>query len=77
MNTKDFKVVLWDVSENNIDELPLEFVIQRVLSYGALALIIESIKKNGIDMVKKVFLEMKPSAISAKKYEYLKKYLLV
>ena len=73
----DFKAVLWDINTDNIAVLPPEFVIQRVLSYGTIGLIIASIKENGIDTVKKVFSRMKPSAIPARKYIYLKKYLLI
>ncbi|MHB8860675.1 MAG: hypothetical protein ACYC48_02980 [Minisyncoccota bacterium] len=67
---------MWDIDEKQIDALPVDFVVQRVLSYGTLGLIIEAIKKNGLDVVQSIFLKMKPSAISTKKYHYLKNYLL-
>ena len=76
MSEQDYKAVLWDINEQNLSTLPTGFVIQRVLSYGTLGLIIDAIKKNGFDAVQKVFSEMNPSAISAKKYNYLKNYLL-
>lgn len=77
MNKGDFRVVLWDIDGNEVGALPPDFVIQRVLSYGVLSLIIESIKEKGLDAVRAVFLKMKPSAIPKKKYNYLKNYLLV
>lgn len=76
MSEQDYKTVLWDIGEHNISDLPLSFVIQRVLSYGPLWLIVDTIKKNGLATVKKVFSEMKPSAVPAKKFNYLKNYLL-
>lgn len=76
MSGREYKMVLWDIAEDRIDTLPTNFLIQRALSYGTLGLIVNAIKTNGLAVVKKIFLEMKPSAISAKKYAYLKKYLL-
>ncbi len=76
MDKKDFRTVLWDINENKIEALPSDFIIRRALSYGTLELIIDIIKKDGLATVKRVFLEMRSSAISAKKYEYLRKYLL-
>lgn len=76
MSEQDYRTVLWDIDEGSIGTLPVDFVIQRVLSYGAIGLILAAVKKNGLATVKDVFLKMKPSAISAKKYAYLKNYLL-
>ena len=69
--------VLWDIDKNKVDTLSKEFVTQRVLSYGSISLIISLIKEYGIDFVQEVFLKMKPTAISKKKYNYFKNYLFV
>ena len=76
MNKKDFKKVLWDINEKDIDGLPTNFIVQRVLSYGGLFLIIKIIRVYGIDTVKYIFATMKPSGIPEKKYFYLKNFLL-
>ncbi len=75
MNTSELQTVLWDIERNKVDSLPLDFVIQRVLSYGTLQLIIASIEEHGAESVKKIFFEMKPTSISEKKYQYLKNHL--
>lgn len=69
--------VLWDIDKNKVDTLSKEFVVQRVLSYGSISLIIGLIKEYGVDFVQGVFLKMKPTAISKKKYNYFKNYLFV
>ena len=76
MNTPSVRTVLWDIKPDKAEQLPESFVIQRVLSYGSILLVVETMKKYGIDAVKRVFNAMKPTAISARKYNYIKKYLL-
>jgi len=76
MNKRAFRAVLWDIDADKIDTLPVDFVLQRVLTYGTIGLILLSIKESGFDAVKKAFGAMKTSSLSAKKYIYLKNYLL-
>ena len=77
MNTTSVRTVLWDISPDKIDTLPASFVIQRALSYGSIFLIVEMIKKNGIDVVRTVFDSMKPTAMSRRRYNYISSYLLL
>lgn len=76
MKDSAYEAVLWDIDTEKIGTLPADFVIQRALSYGTLALIVKAIKDNGREAVCDIFEHMKPSSISAKKYHYLKNYLL-
>jgi len=76
MERQNYKTVLWDIDAGKIDTVPEDFVLQRVLSYGPLGLIGAAIKENGRTTVQNVFAKMKPTAISSKKYNYLKNYLL-
>ena len=68
--------VLWDVAEDAKSSLPRDFVVRRVLTYGTLELIVQAIKDHGISYVHDVFLLLKPTAFSKKRYLYLKNYLL-
>lgn len=77
MINQDLKTVLWDIDKERISTLPAKFVIERVLSYGGIFLIIKSINEYGKDGVKQVFEAMKPTSISARKYFYLKNFLLL
>lgn len=76
MEEQTYKAVLWDIKEGEEGALPRDFVIRRTLSYGTLGLIVRAIKEDGLNSVREVFLKMKPTAMSAKKYHYLKNYLL-
>lgn len=76
MNKQDFQTVLWDINKENVDSLPTEFVIQRVLSYGGIFLIVKTMREYGAEAVKRVFTTMKPTSITEKKYQYLKNFLL-
>jgi len=69
--------VLWDIDKKEIDSLSKEFVIQRVLSYGSILLVVDAIKEYESDFVRDIFLKMKPTSISERKYNYLKNYLFV
>lgn len=77
MNKQDLQAVLWDINEKNVGDLPVDFVIQRVLSYGGIFLIVKAMREYGADAVQRVFAAMKPTSISEKKYFYLKNFLLV
>lgn len=76
MTNQDLKTVLWDIENESIDALPADFIIQRVLSYGGIFLIIKMMREYGKNTVKQVFETMKPTSISARKYFYLKNFLL-
>ncbi|MBI3634452.1 MAG: hypothetical protein HY228_02425 [Candidatus Yonathbacteria bacterium] len=77
MNKQDFQAVLWDINKENVEDLPIDFIIQRVLSYGGIFLIVKTMQEYGALAVKQVFASMKPTSISGKKYFYLKNFLLV
>lgn len=72
----DIYSVLWDIKKENVEKLPRNFIVGRVLTYGTVGLIIETIHKYGISAVHEVFSTLKSTAISKKKYLYLKNYLL-
>lgn len=76
MSKQDLKTVLWDIDQERIGTLPADFIIQRVLSYGGIFLIIKSMREYGENTVKQVFEAMKPTSIPARKYFYLKNFLL-
>jgi hypothetical protein len=76
MKHAEYAPVLWDIDAEKAETLSPDFIVRRVLSYGTLGLIVHTMQTFGRDMVKRVFFDMKPSAISAKKYAYLKTYLL-
>ncbi|MDO8604152.1 MAG: hypothetical protein Q7K40_01965 [bacterium] len=76
MDKQELKKVLWDIDKEKIDTLPTRFVIERVLSYGGIFLIIKSMRAYGENTVKQVFETMKPTSIPARKYFYLKNFLL-
>ncbi|HCM53768.1 MAG TPA: hypothetical protein DIS59_02350 [Candidatus Magasanikbacteria bacterium] len=67
--------VLWDVAEEAKSLLPRDFVVRRVLTYGTIGLIIQTIRDYGISYVQGVFIQLKPTSFSKKKYLYLKNYL--
>ncbi len=67
--------VLWDVREAEIPSLPRDFVIQRVLTYGTIGFIIEVMGTYGAEVVRDVFLSLKPTTFPHKKYLYLRNYL--
>lgn len=77
MPNQEIKTVLWDIENESIDTLPTDFIIQRVLSYGGIFLIIKSMREYGKNTVKQVFETMKPGSFSARKYFYLKNFLLL
>ena len=72
----DISSVLWDISKEKQPTLSSDFVVKRVLAYGTIALIIQTIKKYGLSSVQSSFNSLKPTAISKKKYLYLKNYLV-
>ncbi len=72
----DTSSVLWDIAKEKHDMLSPDFVTKRVLAYGTISLIIETIKKYGLPSVRSSFDTLKPTAISKRKYLYLKNYLL-
>lgn len=76
MNTSDYTYtsVLWDIEPREVGSLPREFVLRRVLSYGSLRLILDAVKANGFEAVKRVFSGMKQTAFPARKFYYLQKY---
>ena len=76
MKSPDIQKVLWDIAPEKIGLLPHIFVIQRALSYGSISLIISMMKQYGMSEVRAGFLAMKPTALSRRKYTYIKKYLL-
>jgi len=76
MNEQDIQKVLWDIGKENFATLPSNFIIQRILSYGGLFLMVRAMREYGSATVKQVFEEMKPTSISARKYYYLKHFLL-
>ncbi|MEK7568555.1 MAG: hypothetical protein AAB497_00380 [Patescibacteria group bacterium] len=76
MNKQDLQKVLWDISVESIDTLSTDFVIQRILSYGGLILLVKAIREYGNAKVTQVFETMKPTSIPARKYHYLKNFLL-
>ena len=76
MNKQELRNVLWDIDGEKIKTLPVDFVVQRVLSYGGIFLIIKSMREYGKNTVKRVFESMKPTSISSRKYFYLKNFLL-
>lgn len=71
------QTVLWDIDATKVDSLSKEFVTKRVLSYGTIGLIVMITKEHGFIFVKSIFLSMKPTSISERKYEYLKNYFFV
>ncbi len=77
MNNHYKQTVLWDIDKSKIDNLSSEFVTQRVLSYGSINLIIDLTKEYSFDFVKNIFLKMKPTSISKRKYQYLKNYFFL
>ncbi len=72
----DISRVLWDIQKEKQGDLPQDFVIKRILAYGTITLIIETIKKFGISSVRNSFNSLKSTAIPKKKYLYLKNYLI-
>lgn len=74
---QDIQTILWDIPADKIHALPQEFVIQRALTYGGVRLIVQLIKQYGLPTVSEVLQQMKPTAMPKKKYDYLKRYLLV
>ncbi|HBB44429.1 MAG: hypothetical protein UW27_C0002G0031 [Parcubacteria group bacterium GW2011_GWA1_44_13] len=77
MNKQDLQKVLWDINEESISALPADFIIQRILSYGGLFLAVKAIHEYGNLAVKQVFETMKPTSIPARKYYYIKNFLLI
>ena len=76
MNEQELKKVLWDVEKESIDTLPTDFLIRRILSHGGLLLLVKAIREYGNAKVVQVFETMKPTSIPARKYHYLKNFLL-
>lgn len=77
MVNQNLKTVLWDIDKKRVSTLPAKFIIERVLSYGGIFLIMKLMHEYGKDTVRQVFETMKPTSISARKYSYLKDYLLL
>jgi hypothetical protein len=75
MKSPDVRTVLWDIQAEKVAMLPDVFVMRRVLSYGGIFLISWLIRKYDRATVKHVFEGMKTTAISKRKYHYLKTYL--
>lgn len=71
------QMVLWDIDKSKIDTLSRDFVVGRILSYGTIGMVIAIIKEEGFDFVREVFLKMKPTAITKRKYNYFKNYLFI
>lgn len=76
MNEQDFQKVLWDIDKKNRASLPVSFIIQRTLSYGGVSLLFKVIRMYGVNVVKQVFIAMKPTSIPFQKYNYIKNFLL-
>ncbi|HEX8946782.1 MAG TPA: hypothetical protein VF829_01020, partial [Candidatus Paceibacterota bacterium] len=77
MNVHEYAPVLWDIAEGDRASLPDEFVLRRVLAYGTIGLILSAMRSYGADAVQRVFAGMRPTAMHARRYHYLQKYLLV
>lgn len=77
MSNQDLKTVLWDIDQERWSTLHANFIIERVLSYGGIFLIIKLMREYGKNTVKQVFETMKPTSITARKYSYLKNFLLL
>lgn len=75
MNKQNIQSVLWDISPDNVDKLPVQFVIRRALSYGGIFLIGNVMHTYGAKRVKKEFEQMLPTSMSERKYFYLKNFL--
>ena len=75
MESQNIQAVLWDISEDNIKTLPIEFLLRRAFSYGSIPLMLSLRKKHGKDMFKKVFANMKKTSMSARRHLYIKEYL--
>jgi hypothetical protein len=72
----DITSVLWDFKKEKIPTLPHDFVVKRVLAYGTIALILKTIQEDSIEYVRATFDALRPTAISKKKYHYIKNFLL-
>lgn len=75
MNKQEIQKVLWDIDKENIDTLPADFIIQRILSYGGLFLVVKAMREYGSETVKQVFEKMKHTSIPTRKYYYFKHFL--
>lgn len=76
MSGKYFDAVLWDVPEAAKTQVPADLLIRRVLSYGGIPLIVRARRVFGEDVVKRTFASMKSTSMPARKYAYLKNFLL-
>ena len=77
MKSPDVHTVLWDIAPEKVADLPSIFVIQRALAYGNIFLICAIMQKYGAEEMRSAFDAMKPTAMSHRKYGYIKNYLLV
>ena len=76
MEHPDIRTVLWDISEDKIETLPVEFLFQRAFAYGSIPLMISLRNKYGRKAFKKAFFSMKKTSISARRHLYIREYLI-
>jgi hypothetical protein len=76
MDVAKFSKVLWDIDQNRIGDLPVTFIVRRVLTYGSVTLIFRAMQTYGKDVVSREFRLMKRQSMNWKRYAYLNEFVL-
>lgn len=74
--TQDMRSVLWDIPEDQVGALDVDFLIMRALSYGTVPLMLKVKRRYGVGALRRVFESLKPTSMSARRYAYTKNILL-
>jgi hypothetical protein len=74
MRSEQLATVLWDIPVSEQANLPVNFVVRRVLQYGGMSLLVSVLRTYGMDRIRSEFSVMQASAFEARRYHYLKHY---
>jgi hypothetical protein len=70
MKTQDLKQLFWDVDEAVLSSLGDETVISRALSHGSFDQIQDLFSTYGKEVIRVVFVHLKPGALSDRRRDY-------
>ena len=75
MKKEQISKVLWDIKEEDMADLPVNFLIKRILVYGGFVLICEVLKEYGKEKTQEIFESLKVSEVGIKRHHFFKQYL--
>jgi len=76
MSNNELATVLWDIPLDQRENLPVSFLIQRVLQYGGMTLLVAALRTYGRESLRAEFEAMKQLSFEPRRFYYLKNFFL-